>query len=233
MLRDITHQNNSFLLRLIQSSQSVLHGAQTYALPKKGSKNLNSLVNIPLCVPFLKIRNCEHSKDSETSWVKKICLTIVYTMVAIISFFFFFFFFFFFPPRVARAAYGSSQARGRIPLNPLNGARDWTHILKDTTGVWYLWATIGIPITTFLVCFLDGEGSFWETLAWDQERKIQKDYIFLRFQVLVCSEVLAPPWCNHTKIHHPLQEHLCSAEISLTILLNIWNLPPINFRCFL
>ena len=57
-------------------------------------------------------------------------------------------------------AYGSSQARGWIGaavaglrhssrqhqiLNPLNEARDWTHVFMDTSWVHYQWATAGIP----------------------------------------------------------------------------------------
>ena len=82
-------------------------------------------------------------------------------------------FFFFFFLKAAPAAYGNSQARGRIGaaaaglcrshsntkselhlqptqqleatpiLNLLSRARDWTHILLDTSQIRYHWATVG------------------------------------------------------------------------------------------
>ena len=70
---------------------------------------------------------------------------------------FFFFFFFFSLFRAAPAAYGSSQARGRMGaaaagltpqpqqhgvLNPLSRARDRTQVLMDTSWVRYQWATM-------------------------------------------------------------------------------------------
>ena len=83
--------------------------------------------------------------------------------------------------RATPAAYGSSQARGRIRaiaaslhhshsnsrskpsqvcdphhslqqcqiLNPLSRARDWTHILRDTSQVCYRWAMPGTPKCIF------------------------------------------------------------------------------------
>ena len=89
----------------------------------------------------------------------------------------FLFFSFFLGP--APVAFGSSQARGQIGvqlpvyttatamqdpshvcdlyhilrqywiLNPLNDARDGTHILVDTSWVCYHWATMGIPMKVF------------------------------------------------------------------------------------
>ena len=65
---------------------------------------------------------------------------------------FFFFFFFFHLFRAAPEAYGCSQARGQIGsaaailhsssqqyriLNTLNGARDYTYMLMDTSQVQY------------------------------------------------------------------------------------------------
>ena len=42
------------------------------------------------------------------------------------------------------ATYTTAYSNTRS-FNPLSGARDWTHILKDTVGVCYHWATMGTP----------------------------------------------------------------------------------------
>ena len=62
-----------------------------------------------------------------------------------VLFFFGFFFLVFCLLRATPAAYGSSQARGRIPqpqqcciLNPLSEARDRNNALVDTSEVHYL-----------------------------------------------------------------------------------------------
>jgi len=94
------------------------------------------------------------------------------------SFFFLSFFFFFVFFRAAPMAYGSCQARGQIRaaaaslyrsatwdlncvcdlhhnsqqcqiLNPLSEARDWTHILMNTSQVHYCWAMTGTTVEKF------------------------------------------------------------------------------------
>ena len=98
-------------------------------------------------------------------------VTLLYSSYRHNTTFFYFFFFF----RAAGEAYGSSQARVKLELellayttatatpdlshifdlyhssrqrcifNPLGRARDWTHILMDTSRVCFCWATVRTP----------------------------------------------------------------------------------------
>ena len=98
--------------------------------------------------------------------------TSAVTWAAAVRFFFFFFFFFLFRPylwhmEVPRlgiklefcscSCLPTPQSQQHRILNPLNEARDQTHILMDTSQVHYHWATAGTPAVRFLThCAMAG-----------------------------------------------------------------------------
>jgi len=107
-----------------------------------------------------------------------------------LSFVLLFFFFFFCLFRATPVAYGSSQARGQIGataashshshnnpwseqhlwpitqlmatwiLNPVNEARDQTHVLMDPSWFCYCWATTGTPSPLFFCTFYSHQCSY-------------------------------------------------------------------------
>ena len=73
-------------------------------------------------------------------------------------------------------------------LNPLRKARDWTHILMDTSPVHYHWATTGIPGSSFQyqrLSVVPGEPYLLRTLGvtWFEFHTIRLFYLLFFFSL--------------------------------------------------
>ena len=94
------------------------------------------------------------------------------------------------PSHVCNLHHSSQQCK---ILNPLRRAKDWTHILMDTSQVCFHWATTGIPLIVYFYFFFFHKGC-WRTYKNNNNKEVPTWHSKVRIQH--CHSCAASHNCN-------------------------------------